>query len=77
MRRGLVIFSRYIIMHKQKTNKGIKKRFKVTATGKLRYKHANGSHLMCSKNAKKRKRIAGPAIMTGVYAKMIKAISGK
>ena len=57
-----------------KTHKGIKKRFKVTATGKLRYKHASGSHLMSSKNAKKRKRIAGPAIMTGVYAKMIKAI---
>jgi large subunit ribosomal protein L35 len=77
MRRSLVIFSRYEIMHKQKTNKGIKKRFKVTASGKLRYKHPDGNHLMCSKNAKKRKRIAGPAVMTGVYAKKIKAIYGK
>jgi hypothetical protein len=32
---------------------------------------------MNSKNAKKRKRIAGPAIMTGVYADKIKAMSGK
>jgi large subunit ribosomal protein L35 len=77
MRRSLVIFSGYKIMHKQKTNKGIKKRFKVTASGKLRYKHANGSHLMNSKNAKKRKRIASPGMMTGVYAKMVKAIYGK
>jgi large subunit ribosomal protein L35 len=64
-------------MPKMKTHKGIKKRFKVTASGKLRYKHPSGNHLMNSKNAKKRKRIASPAIMTGVYAKMIKALSGK
>jgi len=64
-------------MHKMKTNKGIKKRFKVTATGKLRYKHPSGNHLMNSKNGKKRRRIASPAIMTGVYAKMVKAMSGK
>jgi large subunit ribosomal protein L35 len=64
-------------MHKQKTHKGIKKRFKVTASGKLRYKHPSGNHLMNSKNSKKRKRIAGPAIMTGVYADKIKAMSGK
>jgi large subunit ribosomal protein L35 len=64
-------------MPKMKTHKGIKKRFKVTASGKLRYKHPSGNHLMNSKNAKKRKRIAGPAIMTGVYADKIKAIYGK
>lgn len=64
-------------MPKIKTHKGIKKRFKVTASGKLRYKHPSGNHLMCSKNAKKRKRIAGPAILTGVYADMIKAMSYK
>ena len=62
---------------KMKTHKGIKKRFKLTARGKLLYKHPSGNHLMNSKNAKKRKRIAGPAIMTGVYADMIKAMSGK
>ena len=63
-------------MHKMKTHKGVKKRFKVTATGKLRYKHPSGNHLMNSKNAKKRNRIASPAVLTGVYAKMIKAIGG-
>ena len=64
-------------MHKMKTHKGIKKRFKVTATGKLRYKHPSGNHLMNSKNAKKRKRIAGPAIITGVYAEKIKLALGR
>jgi large subunit ribosomal protein L35 len=60
-----------------KTHKGIKKRFKITARGKLRYKHPSGNHLMNSKNAKKRKRIAGPAIITGVYAEKIKLALGK
>jgi large subunit ribosomal protein L35 len=64
-------------MPKIKTHKGIKKRFKVTASGKLRYKHPSGNHLMNSKNAKKRKRIASPAVLTGIYADMIKAMAGK
>ncbi len=64
-------------MHKQKTHKGIAKRFKVTAKGKILYKRANGSHLMNSKNAKRRRRIASPGILTGVYADMIKAVYGK
>jgi|WetSurSiteA1Bulk_404760.scaffolds.fasta_scaffold274777_2 large subunit ribosomal protein L35 len=64
-------------MHKQKTHKGIKKRFKVTASGKLLYKKASGNHLMNSKNAKKRKRISKPGILTGVYADLVKAMSGK
>jgi large subunit ribosomal protein L35 len=64
-------------MPKMKTHKGIKKRFKVTASGKLLYKKPSGNHLMCSKNAKRRKRLAHPGIITGVYATMIKAMSGK
>jgi len=60
-----------------KTHKGIKKRFKLTATAKLLYKHPSGNHLMNSKNAKRRKRIGRPAIITGVYAEKIKAMFGK
>jgi large subunit ribosomal protein L35 len=60
-----------------KTNKGMAKRFKVTAKGKLRYKHPSGNHLMNSKNAKRRHRIAGPAIITGVYADKIVLALGK
>ncbi len=63
-------------MHKMKTHKGIKKRFKVTASGKLLYKRASGNHLMYSKNAKKRKRIASPGVLTGVYVKLIKEVAG-
>jgi len=59
-----------------KTHKGIKKRFKITARGKLRYKHPSGNHLMNSKNSKKRRRIASPAVLTGIYAEKIKVALG-
>jgi large subunit ribosomal protein L35 len=59
-----------------KTHKGIKKRFKLTAKGKLRYKHPGVSHLMNSKNAKRRRRLTGPAVITGVYAEKIKLALG-
>jgi large subunit ribosomal protein L35 len=63
-------------MPKMKTHKGISKRFKVTAKGKLRYKHPGANHLMNSKNAKRRRRITGPAVITGVYAEKIKLALG-
>lgn len=42
-------------MPKQKTNSSAKKRFKVTATGKIKRKHAFKSHIL-TKKSKKRKR---------------------
>lgn len=35
---------------KMKTHKGLKKRIKVTATGKVKYKRPNTSHLMSGKS---------------------------
>jgi len=49
-------------MPKQKTHKGLAKRVKVTARGKIKHRRAGGSHLMSSKNAKRRRRIGKPAI---------------
>ena len=45
-------------MPKVKTNSGAKKRFKVTATGKLKRKHAFKNHIL-TKKSKKRKRALG------------------
>jgi large subunit ribosomal protein L35 len=59
-------------MPKRKTHKGISKRFKITAKGKLRHKHPGASHLMNSKNAKRRRKIGSPAVLTGVYAERMK-----
>jgi large subunit ribosomal protein L35 len=44
-------------MPKQKTHKGLAKRVKVTATGKIKIHKAGASHLMSVKNAKRRRRI--------------------
>jgi large subunit ribosomal protein L35 len=40
---------------KLKTHKGISKRFKLSASGKVRFHHAGKSHILTSKS-KKRKR---------------------
>jgi large subunit ribosomal protein L35 len=71
------LFSGLSQMPKLKTHKGIKKRFKLTAKGKLRYKHPGAGHLMDSKNAKRRRRLGGAAILTGVYAENLKNYFGK
>jgi len=59
-------------MPKQKTHKGLSKRVKVTAAGKVKRKRACGGHLMSGKNAKRRRRTSGSAIMTGATAKTAK-----
>ncbi len=59
-------------MPKQKTHKGLSKRVKVTASGKVKRGRAGGGHLMSSKNAKRRRRISSAAFMTGKVAKSSK-----
>ena len=64
-------------MGKQKTHKGLAKRVKVTATGKVMRKRAGAGHLMSSKNAKHRRRVTGSALVTGASAKKAKVCLGK
>ncbi len=59
-------------MPKRKTHKGLAKRVKVTATGKVKHKHSFGSHLMSGKNAKRRRRIASSVIMNRTMARTVK-----
>ncbi|HPD47317.1 MAG TPA: 50S ribosomal protein L35 [Anaerohalosphaeraceae bacterium] len=56
-------------MPKQKTHKGIAKRMKVTGTGKVKRKRSFGSHLMSTKNAKRRRRITSTTMVKGKVAK--------
>jgi len=64
-------------MPKQKTHKGLVKRIKITAGGRLKHRRSCGSHLMSGKNAKRRRRIGSSAIMAGTPAKTIKIKLGK
>ena len=64
-------------MPKQKTHKGLKKRVKITASGKVKYQRSCGGHLMSSKNAKRRRKIDSSSIVTSASARTIKAKLGK
>ncbi len=53
-------------MPKQKTHKGVKKRFRLTATGKAKHRRAGTSHLQVRLSAKRKRNLRG----TGVLAKV-------
>jgi large subunit ribosomal protein L35 len=62
-------------MPKNKTHKGAKKRFKVTATGKVLRKKAGRRHLLSHKTGKHKRRLRGPAQITNnVAVRMIEAM---
>jgi len=63
-------------MPKQKTHKGLRKRVKVTARGKIKRKKAGAGHLMSSKNAKRRRRISNPAVAKTATAETMKVMLG-
>jgi large subunit ribosomal protein L35 len=64
-------------MPKQKTHKGLSKRVKVTAKGKVKRKHTGGGHLMSGKNAKRRRRVSSMTIVTSAMAKTAKIKLGE
>jgi large subunit ribosomal protein L35 len=55
-------------MPKQKSHKGLSKRIKITATGKVKRHRTGGGHLMSGKNAKRRRRISSTTIVTSKLA---------
>jgi large subunit ribosomal protein L35 len=50
-------------MPKMKTHKGAKKRFSVTASGKVRRLRAYKSHILTKKSAKRKRNLRRPAIV--------------
>jgi large subunit ribosomal protein L35 len=55
-------------MPKQKSHKGLSKRIKITATGKVKRHRTGAGHLMSGKNAKRRRRLSSTAIVTNTMA---------
>ncbi|MDH4201802.1 MAG: 50S ribosomal protein L35 [Phycisphaerae bacterium] len=64
-------------MPKQKTHKGLSKRVKVTATGKVKRPKCNGSHLMSGTTPKICRGLTKSTLVEGVRAKKIKALLNK
>jgi large subunit ribosomal protein L35 len=63
-------------MPKMKTHSGAKKRFKVTANGKVRGRHPFTSHILEKKSPKKKRALGSPAIMHENEVPRIKRMLG-
>ncbi len=59
-------------MPKQKTHKGIKKRFKISANGKVLHRSAGTSHLAARMSQKRKRKLRGTTVLDGAEAVRIK-----
>ena len=64
-------------MPKMKSHSGAKKRFRLTAKGKVRARHAMRSHILGKKNSKRRRRLDGDKLLKPPDAKRAKELLGK
>ncbi|RLS53609.1 MAG: 50S ribosomal protein L35 [Planctomycetota bacterium] len=51
-----------------KTHKGVAKRFKVTAKGKVKHRKANRGHIMGKKSGNRKRRLRQDGVRTGFNA---------
>jgi len=64
-------------MPKQKTHKGVKKRFRLTAKGKVKHRQSGTSHLAARMSHKRKRNLRGTALVDPLEAKRIaKALGG-
>ena len=61
-------------MAKIKTHRSAAKRYKLTGTGKVRYKKQGLRHILTKKNAKRKRRLRLPAILSSVEEKRVKRL---
>ncbi|MFI4910991.1 MAG: 50S ribosomal protein L35 [Sedimentisphaeraceae bacterium JB056] len=61
-------------MPKLKTHKGLAKRIKVTASGKLKNKKAGGSHLMSAMSPKRRRNLGAPGMISDEFAPTVRKL---
>ena len=64
-------------MPKIKTHKGIKKRFRLTAAGKVKHRSAGTSHLAARMSQKRKRQLRGTSVVDGVEVPKIKLALGK
>jgi large subunit ribosomal protein L35 len=64
-------------MPKMKTHSGAKKRFRKTATGKLRGRHAFSSHILEKKPPKRKRRFASPVEISPADRKRVRTLLGR
>ena len=63
-------------MPKMKTHSGAKKRFKKTATGKIRGRHAFSSHILEKKTPKRKRKFRKPMVVSEHDVPRVKKLLG-
>ena len=63
----------YPAMPKQKTHKGVKKRFRLTARGKIKHRHAGTSHLQSRLTKKRKRNLRGTTVLAPADTQRIAA----
>ena len=58
-------------MPKMKTNRGAAKRFRVTATGKIKYKRGNARHILTKKSRKRKRQMRRAGVISGPDTKRL------
>jgi len=61
-------------MSKMKTNRGAAKRFKVTASGKVRFNRSKRRHILSKKSTKWKRHARGGANLAGPDAKLVRRL---
>jgi large subunit ribosomal protein L35 len=59
-------------MPKQKSHRGAAKRFKVTATGKVKRAHANKNHMLTKKSQKRKRKLRKAGLVAGKFEQNIR-----
>ena len=61
-------------MPKQKTHKGVKKRFRLTAKGKVKHRQAGTSHLAARKTHKRKRMLRGTTVLHEEFTQQITTV---
>jgi len=61
-------------MPKMKSHSGAKKRFKLTATGKVKHKQANKSHLLTHESHKRKRQLRGTKVVDHAQERQVKRL---
>jgi large subunit ribosomal protein L35 len=68
--------SRSLSVPKIKTNRGARKRFKLTATGKAVYAQAFKRHILTKKSSKRKRNLRGTAVVSAADTPNVRKMLG-
>jgi len=66
--------NRRVFVPKLKTHKGAKKRFHVTASGKVKRGHSHARHILTKKTAKRKRKLDQNIMVSAADAPKVKAM---